>query len=295
MTASSRHKKHAKVSEKRDKKEKKSVSTNVIFKSGHDRSRKDVKKSSPEREKNHLGKSVLTSRHQPLSSPPLKRKLTLAESSNGMSTILYLFLILDSLASCSAALDDYKKHVSSASDETIDHVYNNLIQQLETTTLSPTSLRNQIMHADKVAQTMCAPLDNEQVEVTFKDQLGNLLRTENAPIGDTVQNLASTLQEQKYQIQKLWQDWDDVRQQIAETGARILRDQNFPAQFGLENVADQFTSPSQSNAEVEDLRREIKNETKRAYKELDQEAKDSVDAHKEYQTRWLMRLQANLM
>lgn len=82
-TSSTIHKKHHRYSEaNKSKKEKKHVTTNVIFKPKPDRVDKRAK-SSPKSKRSGPGKSRL---RRPLSSsPPPRKSLTLADESNGIA------------------------------------------------------------------------------------------------------------------------------------------------------------------------------------------------------------------
>ncbi|THW30314.1 hypothetical protein D6D22_10694 [Aureobasidium pullulans] len=276
-TSSSVQKKHSHFSEsKKDKKEKKYVTTNSVFKNHPDRIHKRDKASSKSK-RDDLGKSVLGSRRkrerEPSSSPP-PRRYTLADESN-------------------AVFDNYKSHVSDDAEQTIARAYKDLVQQLEQTTIAPDSLSNRIAETIEAAQAISTPLADEPVSVNFKDAKGNILRNEQIPIGDTVTRFEQILQKKKDDLTTLWEEWEDVRQEIAETGADILHDQKFPSQFGLEAANNHYSPLSHTNPEVESLRRLIQKESEKAYKELDQEAKDSVAAHREYQGLWISWLQQN--
>jgi hypothetical protein len=71
----------------KDKKEKKYVTTNAIFKSKSDRGHKRAK-ASPKGKRSGTGKS--RSRREPSSSPPPPKKYTLADKSNGMARLILL-------------------------------------------------------------------------------------------------------------------------------------------------------------------------------------------------------------
>lgn len=166
------------------------------------------------------------------------------------------------------------------------HAYKELIQKLDQTTLGPDALSTRIIRAIEAAQDMCTPFANLSFKVNIMDDAGNIVRKKTSTIGETVTTFERVLQKRKDELESLWQDWEDTRQKIAETGAQILRDPKFPTQFGLEALNGRFSQPSRTNPEIENLRRLIKKESEKAHKELDQEAKDSINKHKEYQAMW---------
>lgn len=168
----------------------------------------------------------------------------------------------------------------------IAHAYKDLVQRLEETTLGPDALNTRITHAIEAAREMCAPFADQSVRVKYHDDAGNTVRDGTKMIGETVTEFERALRKQRDKLESLWEAWEDVRQKIAETGAQILHDSKFPTQFGLEALDNSFNPPSRTNPEVESLRRLIKKESEKAHKELDQEAKDAVNKHKEYQTMW---------
>ncbi|KAG9832009.1 hypothetical protein KCU78_g7572, partial [Aureobasidium melanogenum] len=259
------HKKHDRRSEaKKSKKAKKYVTTNVIFKDKFDRVHKRAK-SSPKSKSSGLGKGRL--RRELSSSPPPRRSYTLADESNEV-------------------LNSYRSHVVDDADQMIASAYKDLIQKLDQTTLGPDALSTQIAHAIKAAQDMCTPFAKQAFRVQVKDDDGNIVRERTAIIGETVTTFERLLHKQKDELESLWENWEDVRQKIAETGAQILHDPKFPSQFGLEALDNRFSPPSRTNPEVENLRRLIKKESEKAHKELDQEAKDSVNKHKELTKMW---------
>ncbi|KAI5195774.1 hypothetical protein E4T39_08088 [Aureobasidium subglaciale] len=266
QTSTSVHKKAARLSEgKKDKKEKKYVTTNSIFKSGPDRIRKRAR-SSPKDKRSGLGKSIL--RRELSSSPPPRKRYTLADESNEV-------------------LNNYRSHVSVASEQMIALAYEDLIQQLEQTTLAPDGLSARIAGAIEAANKLSTPLANELVRVNFKDAKGVIIRKETIPIGDTVTKFEQILQDKEKDLETLWEEWDHVCQAIAETGAEILHEPTFPLKFGLETIEGRFSPSAHANPEVESLRRLIKRESDKAHKELDQEAKDSIAAHKTYMELWI--------
>ncbi|KAH0154375.1 hypothetical protein KCU67_g9089, partial [Aureobasidium melanogenum] len=263
-TSSTIHKKHDRRSEaNKSKKEKKYVTTNVIFKDKSDRVHKRAKPS-PKSKSSRLDKSRL---RRELSSSPPPRPYTLADESTDV-------------------LNSYRSHVVDDADQMIASAYKDLIQKLDRTTLGPDALSTQIAHAIKAAQDMCTPFAKQALRVQVKDGDGNIVRETTAIIGETVTTFERLLRKQKDELESLWEDWEDIRQKIAETGAQILHDPKFPTQFGLEALDNRFSPPSQTNPEVENLRRLIKKESEKVHKELDQEAKDSVNKHKELTKMW---------
>jgi hypothetical protein len=85
-TSANAHKKKAHSSKThKDKKEKKYVTTNAIFKSKPDRGHKRTK-ASPKGKRSAPGKG--RSRREPSSSPPPPKKYTLADQSNGMAWLM---------------------------------------------------------------------------------------------------------------------------------------------------------------------------------------------------------------
>ncbi|KAK6007893.1 hypothetical protein QM012_004707 [Aureobasidium pullulans] len=259
------HKKHDRHSEgNKSKKEKKYVTTNVIFKAKPDRAHKRTK-SSPKSRKSGLGKNRL---HRELSSSPLPRKTyTLADESN-------------------EALNNYRSHVVDDSDQMLARAYKDLIQKLDQTTLGPESLSTKIALAVEATQAMCTSFARQSYKVQVKDDDENIVRRKAAIIGDTMTTFEQLLHKGKEELEFLWDDWEDVRQKIAETGAQVLRDPKFPTQFGLDALDSRLSQPPRTTPEVENIRRLIKKESDNAHKELDQEAKNSVNKHKEYRAMW---------
>ncbi|KAG9670534.1 hypothetical protein KCU95_g15212, partial [Aureobasidium melanogenum] len=265
QTSSTVHKKHGRRSEaNKSKKEKKYVTTNVVFKDKPDRVHKRAK-SSPKSKKSGQGKSRL--RREPSSSPPPRRSYTLADESNEV-------------------LNSYRSHVVDDADQMIASAYKDLIQKLDQTTLGPEALSTRIVHAVKAAQDMCTPFAKQAFRVQVKDDAGNIVEEKTAIIGQTVATFERLLHKQKDELESLWEKWEGVRQKIAATGAQILHDPKFPSQFGLEALNNRFNPLSRLNPEVENLRRLIKKESEKAHKELDQEAEDSVNKHKELTKMW---------
>ncbi|KAI5238477.1 hypothetical protein E4T43_07406 [Aureobasidium subglaciale] len=264
QTSTSIHKKAHFFEGKKDKKEKKYVTTNSIFKTGPDRIRKRDRDSLRDKRPG-LGKSFL--RRELSSSPPPRKRYTLADESNEV-------------------LNNYRSHVSEASEQMIALAYNGLIQQLEQTTLAPNGLSARIAGAIEAANKLSTPLADELVRINFKDTKGVIIRKETIPIGDTVTKFEQILQDKKKDLETLWEEWNDVRQAIAKTGAEILHEPAFPSQFGLETVEGRYSPSAHTNPEIESLRRLIKRESEKAYKDLDQEVKDSIAAHKVYTKLW---------
>jgi hypothetical protein len=264
-SSSTAHRKKAHFSEThKDKKEKKYITTNAIFKAKPDRLHKRAK-ASLKSERSGLGKS--RHRREPSSSPPPR---TLADESNGMtgftsSSQLLANLLVD-------ALESYRGHVVDNSEHMIAHAYKDLVQQLDRTTLGP----------------------DARVSVVYKDNAGNITSEADVPIGSTFKRFEKKLQKTKDELEALWEEWEDIRREIAETGAQILDDSKFPAQFGLEAVNGHLSPSSRTNLEVESVRKLIKRESEKAHKELDQEAKDAISKHKEYQNMWRTWLQDEL-
>jgi hypothetical protein len=190
-------------------------------------------------------------------------------------------------------LDKYRNHVVDDSEQMIDLAYKNLIQKLDKTTLGPDALNTRIANAIKAAEHAFKPFADTKVGVVYKDPAGNVTEAD-VPIGNTFRRFDQKLQTTKGDLEKLWKEWEDVRREIAETGAQILHDPKFPSQFGLEAVDSHLSPSSRTNPEVENLRRLIKRESEKSHKELDQEAKDSINKHKEYQKMWHSWLQDEL-
>ncbi|KAG9954223.1 hypothetical protein KCU85_g824, partial [Aureobasidium melanogenum] len=262
---STTHKKHDRRSEAdKSKKEKKYVTTNAIFKDKPNRIHKRAK-SSPKNKRSGLAKSRL--RRELSSSPPPKKNYTLADESNEV-------------------LNSYRSHVVDDADQMIASAYKDLVQKLDQTTLGPDALSTRIAQSIKAAQDMCTPFANQSFRVQVKDDRGIIVEEKTATIGQTVATFERLLHKQKDELESLWEKWEDVRQKIAATGAKILHDPKFPAQFGLEALDNRFSAPSRTNPEVENLRKVIKKETEMARKELDQEAVDDVNKHKEYTRMW---------
>lgn len=164
--------------------------------------------------------------------------------------------------------------------------YKDLVQKLDQTTLGPDALSTRISHAIEATQDMCTPFANQAFRINVTDHDGNIVHQKTSSIGETVATFKRVLQKRKDELEILWKDWEDVRRKIAETGAQILHDSDFPTQFGLDAIDNRFSQPSRTNPEVENLRRLIKKESEKAHKELDQEAKDSINKHKEYKAMW---------
>ncbi|KAH0364114.1 hypothetical protein KCU65_g6941, partial [Aureobasidium melanogenum] len=246
------------------KKERKYVTTNAIFKNKSDRVHKRAK-SSPKSKRSGLGKS--RHRRELSSSPPPRKSYTLADESNEV-------------------LNSYRSHVVDDADQMIASAYKDLTQKLDQTTLGPDALSTRIAQSIKAAQDMCIPFAKQAFRVQVKDDDGNITRERTTTIGDTVKKFERLLQKSKDELESLWQDWEDNRQKIAATGAKILHDSKFPTQFGLEALDNRFSAPSRTNPEVENLRRLIKKESEKAHKELDQEAEDDVNKHKEFTRMW---------
>ncbi|KAI4843988.1 hypothetical protein E4T44_05052 [Aureobasidium sp. EXF-8845] len=267
----------------KDKKEKKYVTTNAIFKSKPDQEHKRAKAST---------KGKTRSRREPSSSPPPPKKYTLADKSNGMAKLLRpSWLPADSLLEM---LNKYRGHVVDDSEQMIDLAYKNLIQKLDKTTLGPDALNTRIADAIEAAEDAFKPFADTKVGVVYRDSAGKITGEAEVPIGDTFGRFNQKLQKTKDGLEKLWKEWEDVRQEIAETGAQILHDPKFPSQFGLEAVNSHSSPSSGINPEVENLRRPIKRESEKSHKELDQEAKDAINKHKEYQNMWRSWLQDEL-
>lgn len=186
----------------------------------------------------------------------------------------------------SEVLNRYRSHVVDDADQMIASAYKYLIQKLDQTTLGPDALSTRIAQSIKAAQDMCTPFANQSFLVQVKDNDGRIVREKTATIGDTVKTFDRLLQKSKDELESLWEEWEDNRRTIAATGAKILHDSKFPIQFGLEALDNRFSAPSPTNAEVENLRKVIKKETEKAHKELEQEAKDDVEKHKEYTRLW---------
>lgn len=289
-TSPSARKKKAHFSGSKDKKEKKYVTTNAIFKPKPDRGHKRAKTSPPPKNKRKgLGKNRL--RREPSSSPP-PRRYTLADESNGMAKpIASLRLLADPH---SEVLNDYRSHVADESEQMIARAYKDLVQQLDQTTLGPDALSTRIADAAKASQDAFTPFADTRVSVVYKDDAGNITSEGDVPIGSTFRRFQKKLEKTKDDLEVLWQDWEDVRRKIAEVGAQILHDPKFPSQFGLEALSGHLSPSSHTNPEVESVRRLIKRENEKAHKELDQESKDAVDKHNEYRKMWSAWLQDEL-
>jgi hypothetical protein len=272
----------------RHKKEKKYVTTNAIFKSKHDRNHKRTK-ASPKSKRSGTGKSRY--RREPSSSPP-PRKHTLADQSNGIAGLIPSSQLLANLST--EVLNNYRGHVADDSEQMVARAYQELVQQLDQTTLGPDALTARIADAIKTAQDAFTPFADTRVSVVYKDDAGNITSEEDVPIGSTFKRFERKLQKTKDDLEVLWEEWEDVRREIADTGALILHDPKFPSQFGLEAVSSHLSPSSNTNPDVESVRRLIKRESEKAHKELDQEAKDSINKHKEYQNMWRSWLQDEL-
>lgn len=184
--------------------------------------------------------------------------------------------------------------MSLDADQTLARAYKELVQRLEQSTLAPNALSSKITHAADAAQDMCTPLAPELITATYKDDDGNVTHEERIPIGTTVAEFGQLLENQKRHLDELWHEWDEVRQEIANVGALILREPKFAHQFGLEAIGNSTIPLTQVNPEVENVRRQIQRETDDAYKELDQEAKDGVEAQKSYQDLWIQWLRESM-
>ncbi|KAH0294213.1 hypothetical protein M436DRAFT_72746 [Aureobasidium namibiae CBS 147.97] len=255
----------------KDKKEKKYVTTNTIFKSRSDRGHKRDK-ASPKSKKSGLGKKH--HRREPSSSPP-PRRITLADESNEV-------------------LNKYRSHVADQSEQMIARAYKDLVQQLDQTTLGPDALSTRIAYAIRASQDAFTPFASTLVSVVYKDDAGNITSEGEVPIGSTFRRFQRKLEKTKDGLEDLWEKWEEVRREIAELGAQILHDPKFPAQFGLEVMSGHLSPSSHTNPEVENVRRLIKSENEKAHKEVDQEAKEDINKHKEYQKMWSSWLQDEL-
>jgi hypothetical protein len=191
-------------------------------------------------------------------------------------------------------LNKYRSHVADDSEQMIDLAYKNLIQKLDKTTLGPDALNTRIADAIKAAEHAFKPFANTIVSVVYKDETGTITSEADVPIGNTFRRFDQKLQKTKDDLEKLWKEWDAIRRKIAETGAQILHDPKFPSQFGLEAVNSRSSPSSRTNPEVENLRKLIKRESENSHKELDQEVKDAINKHKEYQKMWHSWLQDEL-
>lgn len=191
-------------------------------------------------------------------------------------------------------LNNYRSHVADESEQMIAHAYKDLVQQLDQTTLGPDALSTRIVNAAKTSRDAFTPFAETRVSVVYKDHAGNITGQADVPIGDTFRRFERKLQKTKNHLEVLWRDWENVRREIAETGAQILHDPKFPVQFGLEAVSGHLSPSSHTNPEVENVRRLIGREYEKAHRELDQEAKDAVDKHNEYRKMWSAWLQNEL-
>lgn len=272
----------------KDKKEKRYVKTNAIFKSKPDRNHKRAK-ASPKSKRSGLGKN--RHRREPSSSPP-PRKYTLADQSNGIARLISSSQLLAN--QFTEVLNNYRGHVADDSEQMVARAYQELVQQLDQTTLGPDALTTRIADAIKTAQDAFTPFTDTRVSVVYKDYAGNITSEGDVPIGSTFKRFEKKLQKTKDDLEALWEEWEDVRREIAETGASILHDPKFPSQFGLEAVSSHLSPLSHTNPAVESVRGLIKRESEKAHKELDQEAKDSINKHKEYQNMWRSWLQDEL-
>lgn len=176
----------------------------------------------------------------------------------------------------------------------IARAYKGLVEQLNQTTLGPDALSTRIADAVKASEEAFTPFADTCVSVVYKDNAGNITSEGDVPIGSTFKRFQTKLEKTKDDLEGLWKQWEDVRREIAETGAQILHDPRFPAQFGLEALSGRLSPSSHTNPEVESVRRLINRENEKAHKELDQEAKDAVDKHNEYRKMWSAWLQDEL-
>lgn len=191
-------------------------------------------------------------------------------------------------------LNDYRSHVADESAQIIARAYKELVQQLDQTTLGPDALSTRIAEAIKASEEAFTPFADTRVSVVYKDEAGNITREGDVPIGSTFKRFQKKLEKTKDDLESLWEDWEVVRREIAQTGAQILHDPKFPAQFGLEVLSGHLSLSSDTIPEVENVRKLIKRENEKAHKELDQEAKDAIDKHREYQKVWSSWLQDEL-
>lgn len=272
----------------KDKKEKKYVTTNTIFKSRSDRGHKRDK-ASPKSKRSGLGKRH--HRREPSSSPPPKR-YTLADESTGTANVVPSSQLLAN--SHPEVFNKYRSHVADKSEQMIARAYKDLVQQLDQTTLGPAALSTRIADAIRASQEAFTPFADTRVRVVYKDDAGNVTSEGEVPIGSTFRRFQRKLEKTKDDLEDLWEEWEDVRREIAGLGANILHDPKFPAQFGLEAVSGHSSPSSHTNPEVESVRRLIKKETEKAHKEVDQEAKEDTNKHKEYQKMWSSWLQDEL-
>lgn len=56
------------------------------------------------------------------------------------------------------------------------------------------------------------------------------------PLGRTVPEFEKRSRKIAAELEKSWQEWEDVRGEIAALGAELLGDEQFPAEFGFETI-----------------------------------------------------------
>jgi len=141
----------------------------------------------------------------------------------------------------------------------------------------------------KLSDTIGKPISEEEVRVRFRDSKGRVTDGKIA-IGETVTQFEQLLNDKQSTLQGLWQEWDQVRQDIAELGAELLDDPSFPTEFGLQARGVTTNSNdvrSSSDQHIAALRDEIRAACDKSREDIGKEAEEDTRARKAKRNQWL--------
>lgn len=140
---------------------------------------------------------------------------------------------------------------------------------------------------------MTVPLDSDFIPARRTDDQGHHTAKEYL-LGETVASFTDKLEEKRDQISKLWCEWENVRQEIAELGAEMLDEPSFPRQFGLtplEGAQAVCMNSSATNDQIASLREAIRAATDKSMVRVNGEAQINIKERAKTRQLWLSFLQ----
>lgn len=186
-----------------------------------------------------------------------------------------------------ASLDTYRDNIASRSSRALDPAHDDLVERLAIS--GPDTLPADFDRAMDLSSVIGQPFGEQQIRVRFRDSKGHI-SDGHLSLGESVPRFEEMVEGKKTELQALWQEWDDVRQEIAELGAELLDDPSFPTQFGLEPpdhaVFRTGATREGINGEIAGLRDQAVSVCEQSRKVLGKEAQDDVQSRKAKRDQW---------
>jgi len=174
---------------------------------------------------------------------------------------------------CTEDLESYRQALRNEASATLSHTNDHLAK-----TLSEIQLRDKAALDDVTQQmaTLLLPLTSEHVETSFSRNGKQV--TEVISIGQRVQDLKDLVLKSQIELKSLWNEWDQIQNDIVELGTEVLGEENGRETGVTRGYAAHVAAwDSELQQQVRDIENEVETIASEAKQKMTVEEKE-VDA-----------------